>query len=125
MKKIFITSLVLLFSAQSFASLKLTNAEAGLVYAFVNTLSKELQNAGKGVFINSALVSCTKHESNEQFFCMSGIGGLTGDIAKKLYNSMSESTEQNIDGLITREGDITCSSLAKEAQAEAYKCDSL
>lgn len=124
MKKLFITSLVLLFSAQSFASLKLTNAEAGLVYAFVNTVSSDLQNAGDGVLVNSALINCTKHESNEQYYCMSDIGGLTGDIAKKLYNSMSKSTEQNMDGIVLRNGDINCSSVSLNNKAETYKCDS-
>ncbi|MFN3698118.1 MAG: hypothetical protein ACK4VO_11830 [Pseudobdellovibrio sp.] len=125
MKKLLITSMILLFSAQSFASLRLTHAEAGLVYAFVNTVSADLQNAGDGVLVNSALISCTKHESNEQYYCMSDIGGLTGDIAKKLYNSMSKSTEENLDGVVLRNGNISCSSVSKNNKAETYKCDSI
>ncbi len=95
--------------------------QAGFLFGFLTTI-ESTQNAGDGALIVSADFSCTKHLLSEQYYCMSDIGGITGDIASIVYESFPEKSEEFFDDIIKRHGNVSCVSFEKADSAVQFNC---
>ncbi len=114
--------IVLAFSLQANAKLNIDDSRQGaLVYGFLATLTSP-QNAGDGVLVVSADVSCTLHKSSAQHYCMSDVGGITGDVAGTLFESFSDKSQEEFGDVSLRSGAVTCASIEKDGKAPTYTC---
>jgi hypothetical protein len=122
LKKTFCTVALLTYSLTTLAGPKITDSRtSGLLYGFLTTI-ENAQNAGDGVLIVSADLSCSKHKINEQYYCMSDVGGITGDIAKSVYLSFPEETEEIFDQVTVRRGSVGCTSIEESGKAPLFNC---
>jgi hypothetical protein len=121
MKKILLF-MILTLTFQAYAGPKISeSSNAGFLYGFLTTI-ENAKNAGDGVLIVSADVNCSKHLKSDQYFCMSDVGGITGDIAKLVYESFSKNTEETFDLAIVRRGTVTCLSVEESNKLPRFNC---
>ncbi|WP_413569453.1 hypothetical protein ACLWBD_02805 [Bdellovibrio sp. HCB117] len=121
MKKIVLAIATLALTLQAHAELKITDpAKGGLLFGFLATMESP-QNAGDGVLLVSADVSCALHK-NKQVYCMSSEGGITGEIAEELYLSFSPKSEEQFDDVTVRRGHVACASIEESGKAPRYNC---
>ena len=127
MNKIILALSVLLLSAQSYAGPKITDVrQGGFLYGFLTSI-EDAQNAGDGVLIVAADISCTKHKSSDptavdSYYCMGEVGGITGDLAQLVYQSFKASTEEKQDDITIRSGTVACASIEESGQAPRFNC---
>lgn len=122
MIKVMMTALVFFLSMQAHAKLKIDDSRQGaMVYGFLSTLASP-QNAGDGVLLVSAEVSCSLHKGNGQHYCMSDVGGITGDIAATLYQSFSKDAQEDFGEVTLRSGVVSCASIEESGKAARFNC---
>ncbi|WP_413612317.1 hypothetical protein [Bdellovibrio sp. HCB-110] len=122
MKKVFLAFIALVLTSQAHASLKLQDErQGGLLYGFL-TMVESAQNGGDGVLLVSAEISCTMHNNNNQYYCMSDVGGITGEIAELVYKSFPIDTEENVDSVTIRRGSVTCASIEESGKVPRFNC---
>lgn len=126
MKNVIFALLVASFSISAQAVTVKESRAAGLLYGFLSTIEQP-QNAGDGVLIVSAEISCTKHSAqnsvtSDSYYCMAEVGGITGDLAESVYSQLSKKSEENFDGITVRSGNASCFSVEAPGKAPRFEC---
>lgn len=124
---ILIATIALTMQAQARVNIK-DSRTAGLMYGFLSVLSQP-ENAGDGVLVVSAEVTCNEQKSSnptrsDSYYCMADIGGITGDIAQTVYESLGTKGQESFDdGITARKGQVSCSSVEASGKAPRFSCN--
>ncbi len=130
MKNVFLATLVIpliqLASLSAHAvTIKDTRA-AGLLYGFLSAIEQP-QNAGDGVLIATADLSCSKVISkspvvSDSYECTIDIGGISGDLAQTVFSQLPAASQENFDGISVRTGTASCFSIEVSGKAPRFEC---
>lgn len=128
MKQTLILMATIALTLQAQARLDMKDSRmAGLMYGFLSVLAQP-ENAGDGVLVVTSEVSCNEQKStnptiSNSYYCMADIGGITGDVAEKVYNSMTTKGQESFDNITVRTGNVTCNSVELSGKAPRFSCN--
>lgn len=126
MKNLIFTILVASFSFSAQAVTVKESRAARLLYGFLSTIEQP-QNAGDGILIVSADISCTKHTAqsivaSDSYYCIAEVGGIAGDLAETVYSQLSKKSEEVFDNVTVRTGTASCMSVETAGKAPRFEC---